>query len=340
VQTTSDGAYLARHVGLRAGCPIETPAVTVNRLCGSGFEAMVQAAHRIILGEARVVLAGGAESMSQAPYALRGTRWGTRLGSPPVLEDTLWQGLTDRQCGCSMGITAENLAAKYGITRKDADGYALRSQQAAKAAWENGWFREELCPVPVRDRKTGQVVPWMADEHMRPDTTIEALAKLPAVFRPEGVVTAGNASGISDGAGAAILTSREMAKQLGAEPIGRLVAWGVAGVDPTIMGIGPVPAIRQALERAGLTLDQMDRVEVNEAFAAQYLAVEKELGLDRARTNAEGGGVSLGHPLGASGARITAHLLHTLRRIGKRYGLGSACIGGGQGIALIVEALP
>jgi acetyl-CoA acetyltransferase family protein len=238
-----------------------------------------------------------------------------------------------------MGITAENLAAKYGITRKNADEYSLRSQQAARAAWEKGWFAAELCPVPLTDRKTGQAAPWARDEHMRPDTTIEALAKLPPVFKPDGVVTAGSASGISDGAGACVVTSAEAARALGARPIGRLVGWGVAGVDPTIMGIGPVPAIRQALERSGLRLDQMDRVEVNEAFAAQYLAVEKELGLDREKTNAEGGGVALGHPLGASGTRITVHLLHTLRRIGKRYGLGSACIGGGQGIAVIVEAL-
>ncbi len=340
MQTSADGAYLARHVGLRAGCPIATPAVTVNRLCGSGFESIVQAAHRILLDEARVVLAGGAESMSQAPYVLRGTRWGTRLGTPPVLEDLLWQGLTDRQCGCSMGITAENLAARYGITRKDADAYALRSQQGARAAWENGWFADELCPVPLEDRKRGQTIQWASDEHMRPDTTIEGLARLPPVFQPDGVVTAGTASGISDGAGACVVASAEAARALDAKPIGRLVAWGVAGVDPTIMGIGPAPAIRQALDRAGLTLAQMDRVEVNEAFAAQYLAVEKELGLDRDRTNVEGGGVALGHPLGASGTRITVHLLHNLRRIGKRYGLGSACIGGGQGIALIVEALP
>jgi acetyl-CoA acyltransferase 2 len=338
MQTSADGAYLARHVGLRAGCPVETPAVTVNRLCGSGFEAIVQAAHRILLGEARVVLAGGTESMSQAPYAIRGTRWGTRLGAPPVLEDVLWQGLTDRQCGCSMGITAENLAAQYGIARAETDLYALRSQQGARTAWENGWFEAELCAVPLRDRKTGKTVPWKADEPMRPETTLEGLARLAPVFKADGVVTAGNASGIADGAGACILTSAAVAAERGLQPIGRLVAWGVAGVDPTIMGIGPAPAIRQALDRSGLTLDQMDRIEVNEAFAAQYLAVEKELGLDRARTNVEGGGVSLGHPLGASGARITVHLVHTLRRLGKRYGLGSACIGGGQGIAVIVEA--
>ena len=339
MQTSADGAYLARHVGLRAGCPVETPAVTVNRLCGSGFEAIVQAAHQIRLGESRLVLAAGAESMSQAPYAIRGIRWGTKVGSPPVMEDVLWQGLTDRHCGCSMGITAENLAVRYGITRADADRFALRSQRSAKAAWEAGWFADEICAVPVPDRKTGATVPWAADEHMRPDTTDEALGRLAPVFKPDGTVTAGNASGISDGAAACVLTSSAHAAELGLRPIGRLVASGIAGVEPAVMGIGPAPAVRQALQRAGRSLADMDRIEVNEAFAAQYLAVEKELGLDRSRTNVEGGAVALGHPLGASGARIAVHLLHTLRRIGKRYGLGTACIGGGQGIAVIVEAL-
>ena len=338
MQTSADGAYLARHVGLRAGCPIETPALTVNRLCGSGFEAIVQGAQQILLGESRVVLAAGTESMSQAPHVARGLRWGTRLGVSPPLEDLLWVGLTDQQCGCPMGITAENLARRYGIPRSEVDAYALRSQRAAKAAWEAGWLRDELCPVPLPNRKTKQTELWAADEHMRPDTTSEGLAKLPPVFQPDGVVTAGNASGISDGAAACVVSSSAFAEQRGLTPLGRLVAWGTAGVDPTIMGIGPAPAARQALARAGMTLEQMDRVEVNEAFAAQYLAVEQELGLDRERTNAEGGAVALGHPLGASGTRITVHLLHTLRRIGKRYGLGSACIGGGQGIALIVEA--
>ncbi len=340
MQTSADAAYIARHVGLRAGCAIATPALTVNRLCGSGFEAIVQGAHQILLGESELVLSAGAESMSQAPHVVRGLRWGTRLGVSPPLEDSLWQGLTDQYCSCPMGITAENLALQYGITRREVDEYALRSQQAAKAAWASGAFQDELCPVPLPNRKTKQSELWAADEHMRPETTAEALAKLPPVFKPDGVVTAGNASGISDGAAACLLASGAFAERLGLRPLGRLVAWGTAGVDPTIMGLGPAPAARQALERAEMRLDQMDRVEVNEAFAAQYLAVEKELGLDRSRTNVEGGAVALGHPLGASGTRITVHLLHTLRRIGKRYGLGSACIGGGQGIALIVEAFP
>jgi len=338
MQTSADGAYIARHIALRAGCSIPTPALTVNRLCGSGFEAIVQGAQQILLGESRVVLAAGAESMSQAPHVARGLRWGVKLGASPQLEDLLWQGLTDAYCGCPMGVTAENLAKKYGIPRAEVDAFALRSQQAAKTAWESGWFSDELCPIPITNRKTKQPEPWAADEHMRPETTAEGLARLAPVFSKEGVVTAGNASGIADGAAACIVASGEFAKERGLAPIGKLVAWGVAGVEPEIMGIGPAPAARQALTRAGMTLDQMDRVEVNEAFAAQYLAVEKELGLDRQRTNVEGGAVAIGHPLGASGTRITVHLLHTLRRIGKRYGLGSACIGGGQGIAVIVEA--
>ncbi len=338
MQTSADGAYISRHVALRSDCRIETPALTVNRLCGSGFESIVQGAQQILLGESRVVLAAGSESMSQAPHVVRGIRWGTKLGQSPPLEDLLWQGLTDALCGCPMGITAENLAVKYGISRQEVDGFALRSQRAAKDAWDAGWLADELCPVGLVNRKTKQTEPWAADEHMRPETTPEVLEKLAPVFKKDGVVTAGNASGIADGAAACIVASRAFADERGLKSIGRLVAWGVAGVPPEIMGIGPAPAARQALERAGMTLAQMDRVEVNEAFAAQYLAVEKELGLDRGKTNVEGGAVAIGHPLGASGTRITVHLLHTLRRIGAKYGLGCACIGGGQGIAVIVEA--
>ena len=338
VQTSADAAYLARHVGLRAGCPVETPALTVNRLCGSGFEAVIHGAHQILLGESRVVLAGGTESMSQAPHVIRGARWGLRLGPTPPLEDVLWEALRDAQCGLTMAETAENLATRYGLSRADVDAVALRSQQRAKAAWDRGDFADEVVPVPVKHRKTKRAEPWAADEHMRPDSTAEGLAKLPPYFKADGVVTAGNASGICDGAAALVLAGESVARERGWRPIGRLVAWGVAGVDPSIMGFGPVPASRLALERAGMTLDQMDLVEVNEAFAAQYLAVERELGLDPGRTNVDGGAIAIGHPLGASGARITAHLLHALRRRGGRYGLGSACIGGGQGAAVIVES--
>jgi acetyl-CoA acyltransferase 2 len=340
VQSTTDSAYLARHVGLRAGLLIETPAVTVNRLCGSGFEAIVQGARLIGNGETEAVLAGGTEAMSPAPHLVRGARWGLKLGTPPPLEDMLWAALTDQHCGLSMGQTAERLAEQYHLTREAVDEVALRSQQAAQAAWAAGAFAEEVVPVPVADPRTRETVAWAADEHMRPGTTPEKLAALPPVFRKDGLVTAGNASGIVDGAAAVVIASERLASSHGLAPLGRLVTWGVAGVDPRIMGIGPVPAARQALERAGLSLEQMDRVEINEAFAAQYLAVERELDLDRGRTNVEGGAIAIGHPLGASGTRITLHLLHALRRTGGRYGLGAACIGGGQGIAVIVEAFP
>jgi acetyl-CoA acetyltransferase family protein len=340
LQTSADAPYLARHVGLRAGLPIETPAVTVNRLCGSGFEAVIQAAHRILLGETDVVLAGGTESMSQAPHVVRGARWGLRLGPAQPLEDTLWEALRDGYCGLAMAETAEKLAECYRLDRAAVDAYAARSQAAAKAAWAAGAMAGEVVPIMLKDRKTRQDVAWAADEHMRPDTTAEGLAKLPPYFKKDGVVTAGNASGICDGAAALVVAGEQAARERGLRPIGRLVGWGVAGVDPSIMGIGPVPASRRALAHAGLALEDMDLVEINEAFAAQYLAVERELGLDRERTNVDGGAVALGHPLGASGARITAHLLHALRRRGGRFGLGAACIGGGQGAAVVVEALP
>jgi acetyl-CoA acetyltransferase family protein len=338
LQTSIDAPYLARHVGLRTGLPIETPAVTVNRLCGSGFEAVVQGAQQILLGESEVMLAGGTESMSQAPHVVRGARWGLRLGPPPPLEDSLWEAVRDAQCGLSMAETAENLGQQYRIGREAVDCFAALSQARAREAWARGDYTDEVVPIALKDRKTRETRPWAADEHMRPDTTPEALAKLPPYFRKDGVVTAGNASGIADGAGALVLASGRYAQAHGLLPLGRLVAWAAAGVDPRIMGIGPVPAARRALERAGLVLDDMDLVEINEAFAVQYLAVERELGLDRERTNLDGGAVAIGHPLGASGARITLHLLHALRRRGGRYGLGAACIGGGQGIALIVEA--
>jgi acetyl-CoA acyltransferase 2 len=337
MQTSVDAMYCARHVALRSGLPIEVPAVTVNRLCGSGFEAVVQGAHRLMLGEATAVLAGGTESMSQAPHVVRGARWGIRYGPSPLLEDSLFEGLRDTHGGCSMSDTAENLAARYGITRAECEAYAVRSQQAAANAWDAGVFDDEVIAVPVRDRKSKAEVPWRADEHIRPGTTLEALARLPAVTHANGTVTAGTASGINDGAAMLVLTTREQAERRGAPILGRLVSWGVAGVPPEVMGIGPVPAARQALERAGMSVDQMDLVEVNEAFAAQYLAVERELGLDRSRTNVHGGAIAIGHPLAASGARITAHLLHALRRQGGGFALGSACIGGGQGIAVIVE---
>ncbi|MEO7985132.1 MAG: acetyl-CoA C-acetyltransferase [Gemmatimonadales bacterium] len=340
LQTSADAPYLTRHIGLQAGMPVEVPALTVNRLCGSGFEAVIQAGQQILLGTSRVVLAGGTESMSQAPHVVRGARWGLRLGPAAPFEDTLWEALRDSHCGLSMAETAERLAEQYHISRDAVDCFAALSQSRAKRAWDSGVFDVEVIPVPVQNRKTRATEAWAADEHMRPGTTPEVLAKLPPYFRKDGVVTAGNASGICDGAGALVLSGQAFATSRGLEPIGRLVAWATAGVDPGIMGIGPVPASRRALSRAGLEIGQMDLVEINEAFAAQYLAVELELGLDRERTNVDGGAVALGHPLGASGARLTLHLLHALRRTGGRYGLAAACIGGGQGAAVIVEAYP
>ncbi len=340
LQTSADAIYFARHVALKAGLPIETPAVTVNRLCGSGFEAIVQGAQQILLGESRAVLAGGGESMSQAPHVVRGARWGLRLGPAAPLEDLLWESLKDPMCGFSMAETAENLAEKYQLLRAEVDCYAERSQQAAKAAWDAGVFDDEVIGFPIRDRKTRQTVAFRADEHMRPDTTIAGLSKLPPYFKQDGVVTAGNASGICDGAAAVVIAGESYAKEKGLTPIGRLVGWAVAGVEPKYMGIGPAPAIRRLLERTGLAMDAVDLFEVNEAFAPQYVAVEKELGLPREKTNVHGGAIAFGHPLAASGARITLHLLHALRRSGGRWGVGSACIGGGQGAAVLVEAYP
>lgn len=338
-QTSADAIYLARHIGLQAGLPTEVPAVTVNRLCGSGFESIIQGARQILLEESRAVLAGGSESMSQAPHVVRGARWGLRLGPTTQFEDTLWESLSDPQCGFSMAETAENLADKYELTRTEVDEYALTSQQRAKRAWDECVFDAEVIPVPIKDRRKKETVEWRADEHMRPDTTLEALAKLPSYFKKDGFVTAGNASGICDGAAATVIASSGFATENGIEPLGRLLAWAVAGVEPKYMGIGPAPAARQVLAKAGLTLEDIDLVEVNEAFAPQYVAVEKELGLDRERTNIHGGAIAIGHPLAASGTRITIHLLHALRRMNKRFGLGSACIGGGQGVAVIVEVM-
>ncbi len=338
-QTSADAIYLARHVALGVGCPQEVPALTVNRLCGSGFQAMVSGAKEILLGQARVALCGGTESMSQAPHVLRGGRWGDlRLGEAGKnFEDSLWQALLDSRCGLTMAQTAEELAERYDVTREAADEYALRSHRLAQEAWDEGRFADEVVPVTVKTRK-GETE-FDHDEHIRPDTSLEALSALRPYFKKDGLVTAGNASGIGDGAASAVLASAEWAEENGVEPIGRLVSWAFVGVDPSIMGIGPAPAARLALERAGLTLEEMDLVEVNEAFAPQYLAVEKELGLDREKVNVNGGAIALTHPLGASGARITITLLHELRRRGATYGLGSACIGGGQGGAVIVEAL-
>jgi acetyl-CoA acetyltransferase family protein len=336
MQTSADALYGARHVGLKAGLKVETPAVTVNRLCGSGLEAISQAAQRLLLGEATMVLAGGMENMTQAPFVIRGARNGLKLGGG-ALEDSLMAGLTDTFCGLPMALTAEKLAEQKGVTRREADAYALRSQQLADAAHKAGRIQEELIAVDVKHGK--KTVTVAEDDHRRPETTLETLEKLPSSFKKDGIVTAGNASGIVDGAAAVVVTREAIAKDRGLKPMGRIISWATAGVDPSIMGIGPVPSSQKALKLAGLTMAQMDRVEVNEAFAAQYLAVEKELGLVRDKTNVNGGAIALGHPLGASGTRLIITLLNELRRNGLRYGLATACIGGGQGIAMIVESL-
>ena len=336
LQTSSDAIYGARHVALKAGVPIEVPALTVNRLCGSGIQAAVSGAQLIQLEEADIVLTGGTESMSQAPHVMRGLRSGLRLGQGK-LEDYLYEALLDPYCGLFMAQTAEKCAGKYGISREEQDAFALRSQKCASEAWASGRFADEVVPVEIKTRKGVTVVD--KDDHMRPDTTIEGLAKLPTAFSKEGTVTAGNASGIVDGAAAVILASEKAVRDKGLKPIARLVSWASVGVDPAYMGMGPAPATRKALDRAGMKLTDLDLIEVNEAFAGQYLAVEKELGLDREKVNVNGGAIALGHPLGASGARLLLTVTLELRRRGKKYGLASACIGGGQGIAAIVETL-
>jgi acetyl-CoA acetyltransferase family protein len=336
LQTSSDAVYGARHVGLRAGLPIEVPALTVNRLCGSGIQAAVNGAHLILLGEADVVLSGGMESMSQAPHVIRGLRSGLRLGQGQ-LEDTLWSALLDTHCGCTMAGTAENCAAKYGISRQAQDEYAIRSQQRADEAWKSGRLKEEVVPVELKSRKGTEL--FSQDDHMRPDSTMEGLAKLPAAFSKNGCVTAGNASGIVDGGAALLLASEAGVKKHGLTPLAKLTQWAYVGVEPALMGMGPAPATRKVLDKAKLALGDIDLIEVNEAFAAQYLAVEKELGLDREKVNVNGGAIALGHPLGMTGTRLLLTLTLELRRRGLKRGLATACIGGGQGIAAIVETV-
>ncbi len=338
-QTSGDALYGARHVGLMAGLPIETPALTVNRLCGSGMQSIVNAAQMIQLEEAKIVLAGGMEAMSQAPFVIRG-RDGFTLAPGGKLEDSLMVALLDTYCGSYMANTAELYGSEQGITREMQDEFALRSQQKADAAYKQGRIQEELVPVALRNSKgeaTGESL--TEDDHRRPQTTMEGLAKLKPAFGKGGTVTAGNASGIVDGGAAVVMMSLEQALKRGIKALGRIVSWGIAGVEPKLMGRGPVPATKIALQKAGLSLDYIDLIEVNEAFAAQYLGVEKELGLDREKVNVNGGAIALGHPLGATGTRLVITLLYELRRRKKKYGLATACIGGGQGIAMIVESM-
>ncbi|MGD8191464.1 acetyl-CoA C-acetyltransferase [Brevibacillus ginsengisoli] len=334
-QSSRDAHYLARHVGLKAQLPIQVPALTINRLCGSGLESILTAGRFIRTGDANVVLAGGAENMSQVPHVIRGMRWGTPLGSP-VVEDWLWDGLYDTYGDCTMAITAENLARKYELSREEIDQHALLSHQRALSAMEKGYLKEEIVPVTVEGKKGSISVDQ--DEHPR-NTSMEKLSKLKARFIENGVVTPGNASGMVDGAAAVIVTSGDYAAQKGLKPIARLVSWSVVGVEPKYMGIGPVPAIREALQKADLRMEDLDLIEINEAFSAQYLACQKELGFDPEIGNVNGGAVALGHPLAASGTRITLSLIYELGRRGKKYGASSVCIGGGQGIAAIWERL-
>ncbi|HEY8271853.1 MAG TPA: acetyl-CoA C-acetyltransferase [Pseudobdellovibrionaceae bacterium] len=337
IQSGVDSIYIPRHIGLKAGVPVGVGAFLVNRLCGSGFQSWISAAQMIQTGEASVVLAGGTEQMSQVPYVVRGMRFGgIRLGNGE-LEDYMTAALVDAYSKTPMAITAENLAVKYGITREEVDKYSLQSQQRYQACFERGGFATEMCSVTVEGKKGSVVVD--KDEHPRPETNLEKLAQLKPVFKKDGIVTAAGSSGIVDGAACSLLTSESKAKELGLKPLARIVSYASVGCEPSMMGIGPAGASRLALQRAGMKLEQMDLVEVNEAFAAQYLAVQKELGLDPAKTNLNGGAIAVGHPLGASGTRIMNHLVYELQRRQLKYALGSACIGGGQGIAVIIERM-
>jgi len=338
--STAETIYLPRHVGLMAGIPQDRPALGLNRLCGTGFQVIVEAYHQMLAGDSRCVLVGGVENMSLSPYALRSARWGSKMGNQ-VIADMMTEALTDAYAGAPMAITAENLAEKYQITREQSDAFSIRSQKRYADGLKGGHFQQEIAPYAMKDKK-GNATELTRDEHPKPESTVESIAKLKPIFKKDGVVTAANASGIVDGAAAMIVATEkfasELTKKTGAKPLGRLVSYGISGCDPKIMGIGPVSAAQQALKKAGLTLGQMDLVEVNEAFAPQALAVQKELQIPDEIFNVNGGAIAVGHPLAASGTRITQHLLYELRRRGKRYGLGSACIGGGQGIAVVLEA--
>jgi acetyl-CoA acetyltransferase family protein len=338
LQTGPDAIYGARHVGLKAGLPVACSALTVNRLCGSGIEAVAQAARLIRCGDASWVLAGGMENMSQAPHVARGLRGDTiRFGRDFSLVDSLRESLRDPFCDLYMAQTSDNVARKYGISRQAQDEYAMRSHREGVRAALAGLFREEIVAVPLKKKEGG--VLFDSDDHLKPHTSVEKLGQLSPAFGKDGTVTAGNASGIVDGAACLVVTSQDRAKEANVKPIGRVVSYATVGVPPDHMGIGPAPAIREALKKGGLKLGEIDLFEINEAFAGQYLGVEKELGLDRARANVNGGSIALGHPLGATGARLILTLLLELRRRKKLHGVASACIGGGQGIAMVVESL-
>jgi acetyl-CoA C-acetyltransferase len=335
IHTEPGDMYMARVVGMKAGVPKEVPAYTVNRLCGTGVQAIVSAAQAIQTGEAEVALAGGAESMSRGPYWMPSARWGARMGEAELI-DPVMGGLTDPFHSVLMGVTAENLAERNSISRERQDAFAVESHRRAAAARANGLFDDEIVPVPVRVKR--DTVEFARDEHIREDASAEAMAKLKPVFKPDGTVTAGNASGMNDAGAAVVLMSASRAEALGAPVRARVLGYASCGVDPAIMGIGPVPAVRKVLERAGRSLDEVDVIELNEAFAAQALAVIDELGLDQAKVNPNGGAIALGHPIGATGAAITAKLLSEMDRTDASLRLVTLCIGGGQGIALLLEA--
>jgi len=332
-----DAAYLARHVALKCGLPVPTPALIVNRLCGSGFQSIVSGVQEILVGDAEVVLTGGTDNMSACPYAVRDIRFGTRLGMDPKLEDMMWTSLTDFYTKTPMGVTAENLAVKYDITREDSDNFSYRSQQLWGAAAQAGAFTDEIAPMTLKSKKGP--IEFAMDEHPKPKTTLEQMAKLPTVFKKGGVVTAASASGICDGAAAVIIASEEAVSKFNLTPLARIVGYGVAGCDPTIMGIGPVPAINAMLEKTGVSLGEVDQIEINEAFAAQTLACQRALEIPLEKLNTCGGAIALGHPLAASGARISGHVVHKLRQKDQKYGIGSACIGGGQGISILFQKM-
>ncbi|USK35953.1 acetyl-CoA C-acetyltransferase [Bacillus sp. F19] len=335
IHTSSNSAYLARHIGLRSGMEESSSALTLNRLCGSSMQSIVSAAQAIALGDANVIVAGGTENMSLSPHVLRGTRFGSP-NKAPVVDDMLWETLTDQYVGCGMGMTAENLSEKYNISREEQDAFAVHSQEKAIQARNSGRFAEEIVPISIKGKK-GQENVFKVDEHIREGASVEGLTKLKPAFKKAGTVTPGNASGINDGAAAVMLASEDYVNEHDLKPLAKVVSWGVAGVDPKIMGIGPVPASKKALEKAGLRLDDIGLFEFNEAFAAQSLAVIKELGVDQDKVNVNGGAIALGHPVGASGSRITYTLALEMKKRNVKYGLASLCIGGGQGIAIILE---